>query len=100
MNYVCIDGGGTKVQAARVKINSSNSIDIIEPIIERKYLDHKSYNPNFIPISIDDQKRNHPILDIESHQGMVIIKTILGPNLSTNLPICGSKKAATKVAII
>ena len=65
MNYVCIDGGGTKVQAARVKINSSNSIDIIEPIIERKYLEHKSYNPNFIPISIDDQKRNHPILDIE-----------------------------------
>ena len=56
MNYVCIDGGGTKVQAARVKINSSNSIDIIEPIIERKYLEHKSYNPNFIPISIDDQK--------------------------------------------
>ena len=51
MNYVCIDWGGTKVQAARVKINSSNSIDIIEPIIERKYLDHKSYNPNFIPIS-------------------------------------------------
>ena len=77
MNYVCIDGGGTKVQAARVKINSSNSIDIIEPIIERKYLEHKSYNPNFIPISIDDQKRNHPILDIESHQGMVIIKTIV-----------------------
>ena len=61
MNYVCIDGGGTKVQAARVKINSSNSIDIIEPIIERKYLEHKSYNPNFIPISIDDQKRNHLI---------------------------------------
>ena len=77
MNYVCIDGGGTKVQAARVKINSSNLIDIIEPIIERKYLEHKSYNPNFIPISIDDQKRNHPILDIESHQGMVIIKTIV-----------------------
>ena len=72
-----IDGGATKVSGAQVKKIDDQTFDLLNPIKEMQYKEHKSYDSNFEPLTIQEQLDGWELSGAEHKQSQVYIECII-----------------------
>ena len=77
MKMIGIDGGATKVSGAQVKKIDDQTFDLLNPIKEMQYKEHKSYDSNFEPLTIQEQLDGWELSDAEHKQSQVYIECII-----------------------
>jgi hypothetical protein len=76
MKIIGIDGGATKVSGAQVIRIDDQTFELIKPIKEIQYKDHKSYDSNFAPFTLEEQLANKELTSTEQNQSQLYIECI------------------------
>ena len=76
MKIIGIDGGATKVSGAQVIRIDDQTFELIKPIKEIQYKEHKSYDSNFVPLTLEKQLANKQLTKPEQNQSQLYIECI------------------------